>query len=97
MIYKQSSLKKEQSENVKILWNLKYDLNAKSLQETIGLKKKVSEVFQNAHQNEEVISKHEREKESGRRGKRGDGEMRFDTILYLFKIYFGKINLYKIK
>ena len=25
MIYKQSSLKKEQSENVKILWNLKYD------------------------------------------------------------------------
>ena len=32
-------------------------INAKSLQETIGLKKKVSEVFQNAHQNEEVISK----------------------------------------
>ena len=25
MIYKQSSLKKEQSETVKILWNLKYD------------------------------------------------------------------------
>ena len=32
-------------------------INAKILQEIIGLEKKVSEIFQNAHQNEEAISK----------------------------------------
>ena len=45
MIYKQGSLEKEQSENVKILWNLKYDnhcWNFKRNQKVWGKKSQIN-------------------------------------------------------
>ena len=48
-------------------------INAKILQEIIGLEKKVSEIFQNAHQNEEAISKTWKKKRIGVAGQEGRG------------------------
>lgn len=46
-------------------------INAKILQEIIGLEKKVSEIFQNAHQNEESDFKNMKEKKNQGGGARG--------------------------
>lgn len=46
-------------------------INAKILQEIIGLEKKVSEIFQNAHQNEEAISKKKIQSERKKKNRGG--------------------------